>query len=65
MYRENGAKLCIESGCHWIANQKNEDIGYLSAMYNQVTSIEKYFTAYLPSIQSKEDNLYQEVLGKL
>jgi hypothetical protein len=63
LYQANGAKLCIESGCHWITNNKPEEKGYLTSMYNQVTSIEKYFTNYLTSIQVKEDNLYQEALG--
>lgn len=63
LYQANGAKLCIESGCHWITNNKPEEKGYLATMYSQVTSIEKYFTNYLTSIQTKEDNLYQEALG--
>lgn len=62
LYKATGAKLCIESGCHCITNKKPEERSYLSAMYSQVTSIEKYFTNYLTSIQSKEDNLYQEAL---
>lgn len=65
LYKENGAKLCIESGCHCITNKKPEEKSYLLSMYNQVTSIEKYFTTYITSILSKEDNLYQEALGKI
>lgn len=65
LYKQNGAKLCIESGCHCITNNKPEEKSYLSAMYSQVTSLEKYFTNYLTSIQSREDNLYQEALGKV
>jgi len=31
-------------------------------MYNQVTSIEKYFSNFVGTNQDKEDNLYQEAL---
>ena len=63
LYRANAAKICIESGCHCIINKQNEDDGYLQVMYGQITSLEKYFTNFISSIQEKEDNLYQEALG--
>jgi hypothetical protein len=64
LYDENQAKLCILSGCHCIANKKHVDSGYLQTMFNHVQSLEKMFTNYVSSIQTKEDNLYQEALGK-
>lgn len=63
LYDQSQAKLCILSGCHWIANKKQIDNGYFQSMYNHVTSLEKMFTNYVSSIQTKEDNLYQEALG--
>lgn len=64
LYRGNHAKIWIESGCHSIGKPKPEDDSYLQAMYSQIASIEKYFLNFVTDIQAKEDNLYQEALGK-
>jgi len=64
LYKGNQAKIWFLSGWHCIANKKQEEYGYLQTMYGQIASLEKYFTNMLSSIQTKEDNMYQESLGK-
>lgn len=64
LYKSNGARLCIESGCTCIINiKKNEEKGYFSILKNQFSSIGGMFTSYLPSGQDKDVYMYQETLG--